>query len=122
MSMEKNWYSRLLEAIEADPRSLKKISADIGHGVNYIQQMIKDEKEPGSDKLAKLLDTLGQEAALYVMTGVRMTQADLEFLTTFKSLPSAAQRRAVEFFQSLPASAGSSSPAPSDPESSSPKE
>lgn|GEM_PF-6524677 len=99
--MEKNWYARLLEAIDADPRSYKKLSADIGHGQNYIQQMIKDGKEPGSDKLAKMLDALGQDAALYVMTGVRITTDDLAFLASFKALPETAQRLAVDFFQSL---------------------
>lgn len=99
--MEKNWYSRLLEAIEADPRSMKRLSSDIGRGPNYIQQMINDGKEPGSDKLAKLLDALGPDAALYVMTGVKITSADLEFLTAYKALPADAQHRAVEFFQAL---------------------
>ena len=112
MHMEKNWYSRLLEAIEADPRSLKRLSADIGHGPNYIQQMIKNGKEPGSDKLAKLLDELGQEAALYVMTGVRIVPADLKFLASFKALPADAQHRAAEFFQALLGSEGNPTPLP----------
>lgn len=116
--MEKNWYARLLEAIEADQRSLKKLSADIGQGQNYIQQMIKDGKEPGSDKLAKLLDALGRDAALYVMTGVSISAADLDFIRAFKAIPPAAQAQAVAFFRALLAPEDTASPDPAAPGSS----
>ncbi|MBT0779574.1 helix-turn-helix domain-containing protein [Paracoccus sp. pheM1] len=85
--MEKNWYARLLEVIEADPRSYKRLSEDIGHGQNYVQQMITNKKEPGSDKLAKLLDALGQDAALYVMTGVRANAQTIEYLNLLAVAP-----------------------------------
>lgn len=110
--MKANWYTRLLEAIEADGRSYKQLSAAIGHGQNYIQQMIKDAKEPGADKLAKLLDELGEDAALYVMTGVRIEEDDLALLENLKSLPKDAQRNAVAFFEALLDPSKTTAPAP----------
>lgn len=99
--MEKTWYSRLLEVIKTDKRSFKKLSADIGQGQNYIQQMIKDGKEPGADKLAKLLDILGKESALYVMTGVRANAQTIEYLNLLADAPEDLRRSTLDLLSKL---------------------
>lgn len=101
MRMRENWYPRLIEMIEADSRSLAQLSALLGRGQNYVQQMIRNDKEPGADKVAKLLEVLGSDAALYVMTGIKIDHRDLELLELMKRLPDDARDRAAEFFHAL---------------------
>lgn len=67
--MEDAWRTRLKEVIEADPRSLRAISRESGNGENYVQQMLKDEKDPSFPRLAKVLHVLGTRATLYVING-----------------------------------------------------
>lgn len=67
--MEDAWRTRLKEVIEADPRSLRAISRESGNGENYVQQLLKDNKDPSFPRLAKVLSTLGTKATLYVING-----------------------------------------------------
>lgn len=75
--MENDWRSRLQEMIASDGRSLRAISKAAGYGENYLQQMIKDEKQPTFPRLAKVLSTLGPEATIYVTSGLRLASLDL---------------------------------------------
>ncbi|MGF6253814.1 helix-turn-helix domain-containing protein [Ensifer sp. LBL] len=68
--MENDWRSRLREMIEADGRSKRAISQAVGFGENYVQQVLKDEKDPSFTRLAKLLSELGPRATVYVISGV----------------------------------------------------
>lgn len=94
---------RLIEAIKADGRDMKAISLDAGLGENYVQQLVAKRKEPGLERLASLLTTLGRVSALFVITGVEMTRQDEEFLGVATSLTEDQKRTAIEFFQSLQA-------------------
>ncbi|TMV86131.1 hypothetical protein FGG78_20170 [Thioclava sp. BHET1] len=113
--MKKDWFARLKEAIASDPRSLRKLSEAANKGPNFVQQMLKNEKEPGVDNLAAVLDALGDEASLYVLTGAHISQRDLEFLQLFKSLPAEAQENALHFFASLASRSENASPPPAAP-------
>lgn len=99
--MEDGWAERLRAEIERDGRSLRLISQTAGLGPNYVQQMLKDEKEPGADKLARLLDVLGGESALYILTGVRASSDDLAFLRAVERMTPETKRKARELFETL---------------------
>lgn len=55
--------------IEADGRSKRAISQAVGFGENYVQQVLKDEKDPSFSRLATLLAELGPRATVYVISG-----------------------------------------------------
>lgn len=78
--MDDEWRERLREVIEADGRSLRAISKAAGVGDNYVQQMLKDEKDPTFPRLAKVLNALGTGATLYVISGLRLTPEVETFL------------------------------------------
>lgn len=99
LSMQDGWYNRLLVAVEKDGRSKRDLSKAAGRGVNFVQQLFRNGKEPGADKLASLLDALGPEAALYVMTGLEMSaedQAFLKLLSTYDRDQKKAVRALIE--------------------------
>lgn len=71
--MSNDWRSRLREVIKRDGRSLRAISAATdGVGENYLQQMLKDEKDPGFSRLARVLAVLGPEATVYIISGTTL--------------------------------------------------
>lgn len=108
--MTKDWIARLQEVIRNDKRSNRAISEAAGAGVNYVQQFLKDGKEPGADRLARLLKALGGESALYVFTGIRASKEDLELLELLSALPHDSRARALDFFRSLARHEGSEGP------------
>lgn len=69
--MEDEWRVRLNEVVKDDGRSLRALSLAAGFGENYVQQMLKDKKDPSFTKLAKVLSVLSPNAALYVLSGLR---------------------------------------------------
>lgn len=103
--MMDDWLQRLEKAIQDDGRSMRAISTAAKCGPNFVQQMLRDSKEPGADKLARILDTLGSDAALYVMTGIHMTEQDREFLRIITNLSGPLKADAMAFFRSLQAAA-----------------
>ncbi len=78
--MKDGWIDRLWRVIDADRRSLRAISVAADLGVNYLSQTRSRGTHPVTDKLASILDVLGPEAALYVMTGLEMSAEDQAFL------------------------------------------
>nr|RDS93963.1 transcriptional regulator [Cereibacter sphaeroides f. sp. denitrificans] len=104
--MESGWLKRLFEAIEADGRSLREISLKAKCGPNYLQQVTKDGKEPGGDRLARILDVLGRDAAFYVWTGTKLTEEDLEFLRILAGFDPEMKSEAKRFLRLLPGNAG----------------
>lgn len=67
--MSEGWKERLREMVEADGRSKRAIGKATGYGENYVQQMLKDDKEPSFTRLAKVLSVLGPRATIYVISG-----------------------------------------------------
>ncbi|MBY6005401.1 helix-turn-helix transcriptional regulator [Salipiger bermudensis] len=91
-SMKEDWFQRLEEVIEADGRSLRKLSEDAKLGPNFVQQLLKYRKDPRASQLSKLLDALGKPAEFYVLTGSRLQPVDIEFLELVSGLDAAAVR------------------------------
>lgn len=84
--MTDGWFDRLKEAIEVSGISKKRLSKAAGRGQNFVQQMLKDGKQPGIENLSGLLEALGQEATIYVLTGERITPDQWEFVKLFSSI------------------------------------
>lgn len=86
--MGNEWRERLRERIEADGRSLRSLSLAAGHGPNFVQQLLKNDKDPGFQKLAELLSVLGPDATVYVTSGIRLgTHDQLRATLTANGLP-----------------------------------
>lgn len=99
--MDSGWYERFLRAIEEDDRDMKAISRAAGLGPNYVQQMVKDGKRPGVDRFMAILNTLGSASALYVLTGINMSEEDEEFFRVVGSLDPELKAEAHRFFRKL---------------------
>lgn len=102
--MDENWFPRLIAAIEADGRSKRQISVDAGFGVNYVQQMINDGKEPGAKHLQGLLKTLGSHRMFFILTGVDIRPEDKEFVQVALEAPPKVRDRMRDLMLELLAS------------------
>ncbi len=104
----------MLEMVAADQRSMKALSEACGFGRNYVQQMKRNGKEPGADHLATLLDQLGPRAALYVFTGLDLSDDDRQFLYALGRMTPALRRKAVDLFAEIAASPAPTAQPPVD--------
>jgi hypothetical protein len=84
--MKIGWFDRLKAAIESDDRSYSQISEAAGLGRNYVQQMIKNGKQPTGDKLGKILETMPSEKAMFILIGMELRDEDVEFLNLVRRL------------------------------------
>lgn len=57
--MKENWKTRLLRAVDEDPRSDRAISLATGLGVNTVNELRNTDKSPSIDKVLKLSEELG---------------------------------------------------------------
>lgn len=85
-TMKDGWHSRLIEAIERDSRGYFGISQAAGLSRNYVQQLVKYGKEPGAEKLVRILNALGTDASLYIILGVEMTPENAKALAAFSAM------------------------------------
>lgn len=111
--MHDGWFNRLKTAIDRDGRSKRELSIAAGRGVNFLQQLFRDEKEPGADNLASILDVLGPEAALYVMTGLELSAEDQAFLTLLAQYSPEQKRAAREVIAAVLSHQVAAEPLPS---------
>lgn len=112
--MGETWFDRLDSAVKRDGRSLRAISLAAKCGPNFLQQMMRDRKEPGVDRLLAILNTLGTASTLYVLTGKVFSRDDEEFLRLVLSIDPALRAEAMSFFRALQAHEGTPRPLPSD--------
>ncbi|MCA0922195.1 hypothetical protein [Pseudooceanicola nanhaiensis] len=99
--MKDDWFHRLEELILADGRSYRQISEAAKCGPNFVQQLLKERKDPRASQLARLFNALGPSAAIYVITGLRLGSDDLEFLATVSALDIDARRDALSILRRL---------------------
>lgn len=119
--MESEWFLRLKQILEHDPRSKRAISIAAGRGPNFVQQMLKDGKEPGADKLASILAAYPPEIRYYVLTGIRATERDIQFLALLADRHPDKKEKALTLLEAILAEEAPSEPSPSPPRSSEPK-
>lgn len=96
--------------IEADGRSLRAISMAAGYGENYVQQMLKNRKQPSFPRLAKVLSVLGSSATLYVTSGLRLTPEAEQFLRLALSLDDRGRRAVGDAIADLQSKTSSAEP------------
>ena len=84
--MANGWKHRLLKAIDADPRSDRAISKAAKLGPNFVNELRNKDKEPGIDKLMKLIAELGASAT-EILLDVEITPEDEDFLRLLRTLP-----------------------------------
>lgn len=99
--MNEQMLARLVAAIERDPRTANKLSTDAKLGRNYVRSILEEGKSPKAETLMKLLDALGSNATIYVLTGREVSSEDFEFLELLSNLSPDAKHKAIELFQSL---------------------
>lgn len=99
--MTNSWNERLKIAIDEDGRSKRAISLAAGLGPNYIEQTFSRGTSPVQGKLAAILDQLGQEAAIFVYTGVRANAQTIEFLNHLANAPEPLRNSALDLLQRL---------------------
>lgn len=110
--MQKTWLDRFREALEADQRSMREVSLKAGLGPNFVQQMLTNGKEPGIEKMIRLLNALGTGATLYVISGIEFSREDEGLLSAVLSLDPDLRQQASEFFASLAARSKTAAPPP----------
>lgn len=90
------------------------ISKEAGHGVNFLQQLFKDGKEPGVEKFLSVLDVLGTASSIYVLTGRDFTKEDEAFIKVALDLDPGIRQTAADLLRALLAqeSAAAREPAP----------
>lgn len=114
-AMTEGWFDRLEEAIRSDGRSLKRLSEDAHFGTNFVQQMLKDKKDPGIRKLEQLFAVMRPGTDIYVFTGAKMTEQDLEFLRAISLLDDDARRDALAVLRRLAGTVSPPTPEAADP-------
>ena len=103
--MKEAWFERFLEAVQADPRGMRRISLDANCGVNYVQQLVKDRKEPTIGRFVRVLDVLGPATTMYVITGLDVKPEDEAFLRQVLAMTPETRRQFSAFLDSLEAPA-----------------
>lgn len=92
--MEENWKTRLLKAVDEDPRSDRAISLATNMGVNTVNELRNTDKSPSIDKVLKLSEVLNLDLG-YLFWGqtteketapIRGDQAILEMLKRIEGL------------------------------------
>lgn len=101
--MDDSWFERLVAVIEADGRDMKALSREAGCGQNYVQQMIKNGKQPTVGRFVSLLAVLGRPASLHVILGADLSAEDEELIRLVSGLPDERKRKALAFFRELQA-------------------
>jgi len=98
------WFDRLLNLIEASKmagKDYKEISREAGLGQNYVQQMVKDRKQPTVDKFLAIMNVLGKSKVGYVLTGSEISEEDMQLVEAAAGLPPSAKPAALELFRKL---------------------
>lgn len=108
--MNTEWFPRLLAVIDKDPRSKRQLSKDAKLGANYVQQMIKDGKQPGAENLQALLDALGYSKMIYVLTGIEIEEEDEPIIKTLLSQSRQTRQRVTDLLLSIKAEGGEQPP------------
>ena len=100
------WFERLITVIESDDRSKRQLSADAGLGPNYVSQMLNRKSDQQVDKVMRLIETLGPESALWILTGTKMSATDVEVFRLASSLDDDLKAEALRFFRLMQARSG----------------
>lgn len=87
------WRERLLKAVDADGRSDRAISQAARLGVNFVNELRHQDKQPRVDKVLQLAKVLGLSVS-YVFSGIELAASDESDLAKFLAL-SPESRKAI---------------------------
>lgn len=93
--MNESWRTRLLAAVDADPRSDRKVSIAAGCGVNFVNELRTTSKEPSIEKVLRLAETVGVSLS-YVFLGREATAEEERFLGLYAAAPPYKRRAVVD--------------------------
>lgn len=113
------WFDRLLTLIEASKtagKDYKEISLAAGLGQNYVQQMVKERKQPTVDKFLAIMNVLGKSKVGFVLTGAEISEEDMLLVEAAAGLPPSAKPAALELFRKLSSSQDTPTQMPSSQE------
>lgn len=80
------WRERLTAALERSGKTMREVSIAAGCGDGYVHSILKGGKEPGLERLAKVVKQLNV-SFVYVLTGIEMTPAQEQLLALYEDLP-----------------------------------
>ena len=96
-----DWQKRFWQAVDEDGRSARAISLAAGLGPNYLDQA-RARKSLKVAGLVAVLEEMGASTLLYVLTGVKMDERAVQFLTVAAELNDPALiQEALTFFERL---------------------
>lgn len=119
--MVEGWRTRLKECIEADKWSLRGLALSAGVSVNYVQQLLKDGKEPSVEKLEAVLAQLGPGPSHYIRTGERRTSSWAEVHQLLDRLPDRHKDAVLMYLDAVLRASETEAPEPLAPATASPK-
>ncbi len=93
LTVSPDWRDRLLDAVDADPRSDRAISMAAGLGPNFVNELRNTDKEPGIKKVLKLAGELGVSLSKLFLGGDLTPEDEEYFAELLKLTPD--QRRAI---------------------------
>jgi len=99
--MNGDWFDRLEKAVLADGRDMKALSLAAGLGQNYVQQMLKDRKEPRIGTFVKLLGVLGRSSAIYIITGSEFSPIDQQLFEAAATLDEKGKQHLIAAFAAM---------------------
>lgn len=96
------WRARLIQCINEDGRSARKIGGLAGVGDNYVSQMINENKQPSFDIVVRLCDVL-DISITYVVTGAKMSRYEEEVLAILAQMDDQSRQALRAFLETLAA-------------------
>lgn len=98
--MEKDWFARLVEAIDEHPDSRRTISERSGMASSYVQHMIKYGKQPSVENFLAVCAAIGRDP-VEILTGVRRDEDLARLLKLFGAMPEAQRRAFLDYLDTL---------------------
>ena len=108
-AMNQDWRTRLLDAIDRDPRSDRRISHAAGLGVNAVNELRNTEKQPGIDRVLKIAREVGISQA-HLFWGVEIDSEVEEIVAQLVKLPPKGREAFLNFLRAMPSTADAFEP------------
>lgn len=97
--MRDGWRKRVVEAIEKDGRSQRKLAEAASVSSSFINELITLDKEPSADKLLRVIHAL-KLSVTYVFTGVELSAEVEEFAQLLDKVPEAEREPLLKMLRS----------------------
>jgi transcriptional regulator with XRE-family HTH domain len=102
--MTDTWFKRLKAEIQSSGKDYKELSKAAKLGPNYVQQLMKNDKQPTVDKFLAIMNVIDRSKIMYVLTGRSATAEDQQFLDAVQHLSDEQKRATADYLRLLVAS------------------